>query len=205
MKRITENVQKGILLLLLIVVGACSEDAETVPEEEELVLPFDSGIAINGNFEAGTDGWLFFPNGGATDFDETRSNGEDANSARITTNGISNPGIKQERIGIGVVQAGDTVLVQFDHLGTVAGEGGFFNVLLFVERAEGEAGTPITHIFNPQPILQEEWSTFTATFTIPSTAVVTGGISVLIESVCGGAVGCAVAANVDNLSIMLNP
>jgi hypothetical protein len=163
-------------------------------------------LASNGDFESGdgTEGWLFFENGGTAEVDNTLSNGGNA-SAKIATNGASNPGIKQERIGVGAVQAGDVVQIQFDHIGSVTEPGAVFNVLLFVERAEGEAGDPITHIFDPRPTLTGSWSTFTATYTIPESASVTGGISFLIESVCGGDAGCEVSANVDNVSVTLNP
>ena len=163
-------------------------------------------IAINGNFETGdgTEGWLFFANGGNAMVDNTVSNGG-SNSAKIATGGSSNPGIKQERIGIGTVEAGDVVQIQFDHIGSVTEPGAVFNVLLFVERAEGEAGVPITHIFDPKPTLNDSWSTFKATYTIPGGAAVSGGVSILIESVCGGGAGCSVSANVDNVSVTLNP
>ncbi|MEQ9168636.1 MAG: carbohydrate binding domain-containing protein, partial [Fulvivirga sp.] len=164
------------------------------------------GILTNGNFETGdATGWSLFTNGGTAEIDNTTNNGGSF-SGKLATNGASNPGFKQERVGIGTVQAGDVVQVSFDHIGSAtAPEGGVFNVLLFVERAEGESGDPITHIFDPRPSLSGTWSTFTATYTIPGGASVTGGLSILIEAVCGGAPGCSVSANIDNVSIVLNP
>ena len=145
-----------------------------------------------------------FQNGGSATIDNTVNNGGSW-SGKLATGGASNPAFKQERIGVGTVAAGDVVQIQFDHIGGVDGEGGVFNVLLFVERAEGEIGDPITHIFDPKPTLTDSWSTFSATYTIPTDASVTGGISFLIESVCGGDAGCSVSANVDNVSVILNP
>ena len=200
MNKIFENIQWILLSLLFAFLIGCSDDEMPITE-----LPFDGGLVVNGNFESSPDGWLFFPNGGTSEFDNTLSNGEDPNSAKIVTNGLSNPAIKQERIGIGTVEAGDEVQIQFDHIGSNEGVGGFFNLLLFVELAEGEPGTPITHIFEPKPVLTDSWSTFSASYTIPVNAPVTGGISFLIESVCGGDVGCSVSANVDNVIITLNP
>ena len=78
-------------------------------------------------------------------------------------------------------------------------------MLLFIERAEGEQGDPITHIFEPRPSLSETWSNYNKSFVIPDNAIVTGGISILIESVCGGAPGCMVNANIDNVTISINP
>lgn len=200
MKILIKNMNRLLMLLFVVFLIACS-DEETPP----MMSSFDGGLAVNGNFESGTDGWLFFPNGGTAELDTDLSNGEDPNSAKIFTGGPSNPGVKLERIGIDVVQAGDEVQIQFDHIGSVEGVGGIFNVLLFVERAEGEVGDPITHVFDPKPTLSDSWSTFSATYTIPNNAVVTGGISLLIESVCGGDTGCSVMANVDNVIITHNP
>lgn len=192
-----------VLMFLSVTLFSCKEDEKKpLPEEE---ASFDGGLVTNGNFESGMEGWLFFENGGVAELDNTMSNGSDANSAKVATNGPSNPGIKQERIGIGEVKPGDVVELQFDHKGSTEGTGGFFNVLLFVERAEGEPGDPITHIFDPKPTLTDSWSTFKAQYTIPDGAVVSGGISFLIESVCGGDFGCGVSANVDNVVVRLNP
>jgi hypothetical protein len=203
MKKLNSYAYWMMLSLFVVAWSGCAKDEEEpLPVEEEA---FDGGLATNGNFESGMDGWLFFENGGVAELDDTMSNGSDANSAKVATNGPSNPGIKQERIGIGTVQPGDVVQIQFDHIGNTEGTGGFFNVLLFVERAEGESGDPITHIFDPKPTLSDSWTTFTAEYTIPNGAVVSGGISFLIESVCGGDAGCGVSANVDNVVVRLNP
>ena len=159
-------------------------------------------FAINGDFETGDDtGWSVFQNGGSATFDNTISNGGSW-SGKLATNGPSNPAFKQERIGAGTIMAGNTITVAFDHLGAIGGEGGVFNVILFVEGAGGSV--PITHIFSPTPTLSGTWSTFSGSFTIPGGTDVSGGISVLIEAVCGGASGCSVSANIDNLSITAN-
>ena len=160
-------------------------------------------LAANGDFETGDDtGWLLFQNGGTASIDNTINNGGSW-SGKLETGGPSNPAFKQERIGAGTVAAGDVVQVQFDHIGGIAGEGGVFNVLLFGEGAGG--AVPFTHVFNPPPTPSGSWTTFTGTFTIPGGTDVSEGISFLIETVCGGAPGCSVAANIDNVSVTLNP
>lgn len=159
-------------------------------------------IVANGDFETGTDsGWLRFQNGGTSVLDNTTNNGGTW-SGKLATNGPSNPAFKQERIGAGVVKAGDVVRVKFDHKGSVVQPGAVFNVLLF---GEGAAGASFTHVFNPAPTLGTNWVTFTGNFTIPSGTDVSEGISFLIEAVCGGDAGCSVTANIDNVSITLNP
>ena len=159
-------------------------------------------IATNGDFETGDDtGWILFQNGGSAALDNSINNGGSW-SGRLETNGPSNPAFKQEAIAAGTVAAGDEVQVQFDHTGTVGGEGGVFNVILF---GEGAGGASFTHVFNPGPSLSGSWTTFTGTYTIPGGTDVSGGISFLIETVCGGASGCTVTANIDNVSVILNP
>lgn len=161
-----------------------------------------TNIASNGNFETGTDsGWLRFQNGGTSALDNTTSNGGSW-SGKLATNGPSNPAFKQERIGAGVVKAGDVVRVQFDHKGTVTQPGAVFNVILF---GEGASGASFTNVFNPAPTPAAGWATFTGNFTIPAGTDVSQGISFLIEAVCGGASGCSVTANIDNVSVVLNP
>jgi len=163
---------------------------------------FYGGLATNGNFETGTtDGWMLFQNGGSAALDNSISNGGTW-SGKLVTSGISNPAFKQERIGAGVIKAGDVVHIKFDYKGSIVQEGGIFNVLLF---GEGASGASFTHIFNPTPVPSSNWTTFSGTFTIAGGTDVSQGISFLIEAVCGGATGCSVTVNIDNVSITLNP
>lgn len=161
-----------------------------------------SGLVINGDFETGQESpWLVFQNGGTAGLDNTMNNGGSW-SGKLATNGPSNPAFKQERIGEGVVVAGDTITISFDHIGANEGEGGVFNVILFVEGTGG--AVPITHIFSPAPVLTSNWTSFSQSFTIPGGIDTSGGISFLIETVCGGASGCSVIANIDNVSAVIN-
>ncbi len=163
-----------------------------------------ANLLSNGNFETGTDsGWIRFQNGGTSALDNsTPNNGAGSWSGKLTTGGPSNPAFKQERFGAGTVKVGDVVQVKFDHKGTVVPPGGVFNVLLF---GEGAAGASFTNVFNPAPTLGAGWTTFTATYTIGAGKDVSQGLSLLIEAVCGGDVGCSVTANIDNVSVILNP
>ncbi len=163
-----------------------------------------SNLAANGDFETGTDsGWVRFQNGGTSVLDNTTpNNGIGSWSGKLATGGPSNPAFKQERIGAGTVKAGDVVRIKFDHKGAVVQPGAVFNVLLF---GEGASGASFTHVFNPAPTLGSGWTTFTGTFTIAGGTDVSQGISFLIEAVCGGDAGCSVSANIDNVSVVLNP
>jgi PKD repeat protein len=163
---------------------------------------FFGGLATNGNFETGTtEGWLLFQNGGSATLNNNISNGGKW-SGKLATGGISNPAFKQERIGADLVKAGDVVQIKFDHKGVIVPEGGIFNVLLF---GEGASGASFTHVFSPAPVPGSDWATFTGTFTIAAGTDVSEGISFLIEAVCGGAPGCSVTANIDNVTVTLNP
>ena len=165
-------------------------------------IPPAGDLVSDGDFESGVDTcWDIFQNGGTAALDNTISNGGSW-SGKLATNGPSNPAFKQERIGTGIVSAGDVVQIKFDHIGSVVQPGAVFNVLLFGESA---AGASFTHVFNPGPTLTDSWTTFTGTFTIPAGTDVSEGISFLIETVCGGDAGCSVSANIDNVSIILNP
>jgi hypothetical protein len=123
-------------------------------------------------------------------------------SGKLATGGPSNPAFKQERIGAGTVKAGDVVQIKFDHKGAVVQPGAVFNVILF---GEGSGGASFTHVLNPAPALSGSWATFTGKYTIPAGTDVSSGISFLIEAVCGGDAGCSVSANIDNVSVILNP
>lgn len=158
-------------------------------------------IETNGDFEAGTTGWTLFQNGGTAAIDNTINNGGTA-SGKLATGGPSNPAFKQERIGAGTVKAGDVVQIKFDHKGAIVQPGAVFNVLLF---GEGASGASFTHVFNPAPVPGTNWTTFTGTFTISAGTDVSQGVSFLIEAVCGGDTGCSVTANIDNVSVTLNP
>jgi hypothetical protein len=160
-----------------------------------------TNLAANGDFENGTTGWMLFQNGGTAAIDNTVNNGG-TKSGKLTTGGASNPAFKQERIGAGTVKGGDVVRIKFDHKGTVVPPGGVLNVLLF---GEGAAGASFTHVFSPAPTLGSTFTTFTGTFTIGAGVDVSQGISFLIEAVCGGDAGCSVTANIDNVSVVLNP
>ena len=159
-------------------------------------------LASNGGFETGdATGWMLFQNGGSAALDNTTSN-DGTWSGKLATGGPSNPAFKQERIGAGTVKAGDVVQIKFDHKGAVVQPGAVFNVLLF---GEGSGGASFTHVFNPAPALSGSWTTFTGKYTIPAGTDVSSGISFLIEAVCGGDAGCSVSANIDNVSVILNP
>ncbi len=165
--------------------------------------PPGSNLAVNGDFETGDDtGWFIFQNGGSAALDNTTSNGGTWSGSLNVSDSGGNPAFKQERIGAGTVAAGDVVQVQFDHIGSVVQPGAAVNVLLF---GESPAGASFTQVLTPGPVLENTWTTYTGTFTIPAGTDVSEGISFLIETVCGAVAGCNVTMNIDNVSVTLNP
>ena len=165
--------------------------------------PPGSNLAVNGDFETGDDTGLFiFQNGGSAALDNTTSNGGTWSGSLNVSDSGGNPAFKQERIGAGTVAAGDVVQVQFDHIGSVVQPGAAVNVLLF---GESPAGASFTQVLTPGPVLENTWTTYTGTFTIPTGTDVSEGISFLIETVCGAVAGCNVTMNIDNVSVTLNP
>ncbi|MET1260145.1 immunoglobulin-like domain-containing protein [Flagellimonas sp. DF-77] len=162
-----------------------------------------SGIATNGDFETGDDtGWMLFQNGGTATIDNSLSNGG-MWSGRLTVGDTGgNPAFKQERIGAGTVAAGDTVQIQFDHIGSIMQPGAAVNVILF---GESPGGVTFTEVLSPGPVLGGSWTTYTGSYTIPGGTDVSDGVSILIETVCGAVAGCSVTMNIDNVSVTLNP
>ena len=143
--------------------------------------PPGSNLAVNGDFETGDDtGWFIFQNGGSAALDNTTSNGGTWSGSLNVSDSGGNPAFKQERIGAGTVAAGDVVQVQFDHIGSVVQPGAAVNVLLF---GESPAGASFTQVLTPGPVLENTWTTYTGTFTIPAGTDVSEGISFLIETV----------------------
>ncbi len=164
----------------------------------------DGELITNGDFETGTeDGWFFFVNGGTAAIDNTENNGG-AFSAKVATNGASNPAIKQERFGVGTVMSGDQLEIKFDSKVEALNiaQGAVINAILFTEPA-AEGGAVTTNFLTPVNTAIGSWNTNTFNFTIPNGVDVSGGVSLLLEVVCGGGAGCEGSAFFDNVSVKI--
>ncbi|NER10649.1 PKD domain-containing protein [Muriicola jejuensis] len=159
-------------------------------------------LTTNGDFETGdTTGWLFFDNGGATAITSAESNGG-AFSAQITSGQFNNPGIKQERFGVGTVLPNQVIDVVLDSKVQSLVDGAIVNVLAFSESST--PGAPaVLHNLGTINVTPGAWNTNTFSFTTASD--VTGGISLLIEVVCGGATTCNGVVYFDNVSVKIAP
>ena len=157
----------------------------------------------DGDFEGNTDCWLLFSNGGTTSISTSVSNGGGSNSAQITSAAGANPGIKQERLGIGTIQPNTSYVVKFDIKADAEdplADGAILNAFTFSEPAEGSDSGAAQHVLvQADGSVSTNWQTRSYTFT--TAGEVGGGLSFLVELVCGGAATCGGTINVDNVSI----
>ena len=164
----------------------------------------DGNFLTNGDFETGDEtGWLFFDtettNGGSAGISDTENNTTGGTySARVQSGTQNNPGIKQERFGVGSIQANQQLTVQFDSKTESLVDGAVVNVLAFSESATvGKAA--VLHNLGTINTSAGTWNTNTYNFT--TAGDVTGGVSILLEVVCGGADTCEGIVYFDNISV----
>jgi len=157
-------------------------------------------FVINGDFETGdVTGWLFFDNGGTTSVSDAESNGGTF-SARVTSGTGNNPGIKQERFGAGTITANQQIKVTLDSKVESLAAGAIVNVLAFSESSTEGVGATL-HNLGSVNTAAGSWNSNEFTFT--TAADVSGGVSLLIEVVCGGASDCNGVVFFDNVSVTI--
>jgi len=173
--------------------GDGCDDTTTCPD------PPSGELLYNGNFEACDCDWQLIPNGGTVSISETINNGG-SRSAQIQSATGKNPALKQERLGVGIIQTNTTYVVTFDIKASGAfGEGGVFKAFVF---SEGENGGDVGATLHPltedtSSISSTTWEPKSYTFTTPGNAnQVAGGVSFLAELVNSNA-----SVNIDNVVI----
>ncbi|WP_044397566.1 immunoglobulin-like domain-containing protein [Lacinutrix sp. Hel_I_90] len=158
---------------------------------------------LDGDFEANANCWGLFDNGGTTTISTTVSNGGGTNSGQIQTATGANPGLKQERFGVGTIQPNTTYVVTFDIKADAANplvDGAVFQVFTFSEPADGSGLSATQHVLIAGDAnLATAWTPRSYTFTTAGN--VDGGVSLLFELVCGGATTCGGTINIDNVSL----
>ncbi len=164
----------------------------------------DGNYITNGDFETGDEtAWLFFDsettNGGTSGISDAENNTAGGTfSARVQSGQGNNPGIKQERFGAGSIQPNQQLTVQLDSKIASLQDGAIVNVLAFSESAtEGKAA--VLHNLGTINTAAGTWNTNTYNFT--TAGDVTGGVSILLEVVCGGAEACEGIVFFDNVSV----
>jgi hypothetical protein len=161
---------------------------------------------VNGDFETGDKtGWVFFDvtttNGGSVSVTNAESNGG-TYSAKITSGQFNNPGIKQERFGAGTILPNTQYQVKLDSKVESLVDGAVVNVFAFSESAV-DGDPAILHSLGTVNVAPGDWNSNTFTFTTGGT--VSGGVSLLIEVVCGGATTCNGVVYIDNVSFNIAP
>jgi hypothetical protein len=161
----------------------------------------------NGDFEAIGDCWELIQNGGTVTVSSTISNGG-TKSGEISTAPLQNPALKQTRFAVGLIQPNTSYTVSFDIKASIAlVDGAVLKAFAFSEGADGGGVGATQHILEGGlGSVSASWETKTYTFTTPAGAdQVAGGLSFLVEVVCGGANTCAGTVNVDNVVVKVTP
>jgi len=110
--------------------------------------------------------------------------------------------LKSANKGVGVVTAGQSITVSFDYRGVQA-DGGVIFAELFSEIDGG--GVSKTELITGGPLFGagDVWNNFTTTTTLGPD--VSGGVTLLLKSGCGGAPSCVSDAYFDNVSMTVVP
>ena len=165
--------------------------------------PSGGEFISDGDFEANADCWIIFDNGGTTTISTTVSNGGGTNSGQIQTAPGANPGLKQERFGVGTILPNTTYVVNFDIKASASdmlANGAVFQAFTFSEPADGSGLPAAQHVLIAGDAnVTTAWVPRSYTFT--TAANVDGGVSLLFELVCGGVTGCTGTINIDNVSL----
>jgi hypothetical protein len=152
----------------------------------------DTGLVVNGGFELGNlDIW-----GGISDLISVEMDDLGTYLAKVVAPEAQSPGIKQSKIGEGIITAGQALTVSFDMKGITAGDGGVVNALLFTEASTGVSKTET--LFSGVP--SADWSSHT--FDVTAGADTEWGVALLLQSACGAVAGCKVTAYFDNVKIV---
>lgn len=161
-------------------------------------------IAVNGGFETGDfTGWTQFISGTQSVVTTNPSTGIYAANLNNTVL-ASSSGIKNANIGIGLVAPNTPITVTLDARGTVANGGVAFAELFSelsgggVSKAEILGGAPLA--LDPDP---NTWKTFV--FNTTTGPDVSGGVTLQLTAITGGAPGSVANIFYDNVSVEVIP
>ena len=157
-------------------------------------------LTTNGGFETGEfTGWQLFPSqpgnitigaGNGSTF------GCDINNTALASNSF----LKHANLGAGQVSPGQAVTVSLDMKGVTAAGGIVFVQVFWEISGGGVSGAQLLGpIFaDPNPAT---WTTHT--FNLTAGSDVSGGVSVQVEAVTGGAPGSMTVVSIDNVSVSI--
>lgn len=159
-------------------------------------------LTTNGGFEAGdTSGWADF-----TLPAQTFVTTNDANSggfAAVITNEVDGQPavVKQANLGIGVVNPGDTVTIEFAAKG-MGTEGGVAFAEFFSEIDGG--GVSASEILSGAPLaLSNAWQTFS--YTAVAGPDVSAGVTLQLNAVAAAIIGSTSVLYIDDVSVSVVP
>jgi len=156
-------------------------------------------LAVNGDFETGDlTGWTTFDNGGTIEVSNPGAGGS-ANAGHMNVTIPGNPTLKQANLAAGSLTPGQQVTVSFDWKGTDA-NGGVVDAVLFSELSGG--GVSQTDAILSGGGFPADWTTV-GPLDITIGPDVSGGITLQITAICGGAAGCNSDIFIDNVSIVV--
>ncbi len=169
-----------------------------------LSLSASADLAVNGGFETGdTAGWEFFPTADppGSSFGVTNDSAV-GNFAGQLVNNIEGSAalIKQANIGVGMVNPGDLLRIDFSIKGNY-GPGGVSFVELFSEIAGG--GTSSSEILTTFPQSGTDYQDFT--FFRNAGPDVSGGITLQFTATTGAIMGSTAEVFVDNVRVNVVP
>jgi MYXO-CTERM domain-containing protein len=163
-----------------------------------------AGIELtnNGGFELGdTSGWDSFPTANST-FNLTSDAFEGSFAAEVFNNDLAAGAIvKQSNLGIGVVNAGDEIMISF----AAKGEGAIGGVAFaeFFSELDG-GGVSSAEILGGAPLgLTSDWQVFN--FTAIAGPDVSGGVTLQFGAITGGAQGSVSVLFIDAVSVSVVP
>ena len=162
-------------------------------------------LTMNGGFEAGNIAcWQDFSGVNNGTFAATMDQAKTGSwSGHLVASGAGSfPVVKQPNLGIGTVTPNTSMTIEFDLYGSTSGAGGVFFAEFFSELTGG--GTSSAVILGGGPLFPTgTWTHYS--FTTPTGADVTGGVTLQLKADCGGNADCVVDAYIDNVSVKVTP
>lgn len=156
-----------------------------------------SGSVANGDFETGDfSDWETFDNGGSITITAPGSGGA-GSAANLSITAPGNPTLKQTGIGAGQLVPDRQVTVSFDWKGTAAA-GGVIDIQLFSEQSGG--GVTKADLVQGGDAFPADWTTV-GPLNYTTGPDVSGGMTIQITAICGGAMGCVSDVFIDNVVI----
>ena len=162
-------------------------------------------LAVNGNFETGNfDCWTQFPGKPTTIQTIVTDNPfEGTYAAHLVIpagDGPTNNVLKQQRIGAGIVSAGQTINFSFNYRGTT-GVGALLAVKSICETTDPVCGNKEEPPLFPGP----NWVPYSGSFLLQDGVEPVQSYTLEFAAICGGDPACSTDFYIDNVHISIAP